>query len=360
MISSGVVRGATTLPTDREAHPAIRAALRAAEVYKWALSSPVGAALARPRPVRRVGFEREVVVAALALVAEDVMSVTLRCPGGGALTTWLPGSHLDVVLPSGRARQYSLCGDPADRHAYRIAVRRIADGGGSREIHDELKVGDILTIRGPRNAFRLAKASAYFFVAGGIGITPIFAMVNAAEASGTPWRLVYTGRTRASMPFLDELAGLSGGALDVRPDDEHGIPNLDEILAAVPEGHAVYVCGPPAMLETARKRLAAPTFEVHSERFSAPPVLGGEPFEVELRRTGVTVPVATDQSVLAAIRDHVPDLAYSCRQGFCGTCTVKVVSGAVEHRDRALVDAERADSMCICVSRCAGPLVLDL
>lgn len=361
MVSAGVIRGDTPLPTDRHMHPAVQAALVVLEAYKRVVTSPLSPVLSQSRPVRRTGFEREVRVTTITTVAEDVVSLTLRCPRGDELTNWLPGSHLDIVLPSGRQRQYSLCGDPSDRHAYRIAVRRLADGGGgSREIHDDLKVGDVITIRGPRNAFRLAEASAYFFVAGGIGITPILAMVRAADAAGKPWTLVYAGRSRDSMPFLDELAALTGGTLDVRPDEECGIPDLDLILADVPRGHAVYVCGPPAMLDTARARLAAPDFEVHSERFSAPPVVGGEAFDVELRRTGVTVSVAADQSVLAAVRDRLPDLAYSCQQGFCGTCLVKVVDGDVEHRDRTLLDSEREDSMLICVSRCSGPLVLDL
>jgi ferredoxin-NADP reductase len=339
----------------------MRAGLAVAEIYKRVVTGPLEPMLARSHPVRRSGFERDVVVAEITPVADDVVSLKLCCPGGGELIGWMPGSHLAVVLPSGRQRQYSLCGDPSDRSAYRIAVRRLADGGGgSREIHDDLKVGDVIAIRGPRNAFRLAEAPAYFFVAGGIGITPILPMVKAAEAAGKCWTLVYTGRSRSSMPFLDELALLSGGTLDVRPDGECGIPDLDKILAAVPRGHAVYVCGPPAMLDTARTRLAAPDFEVHSERFSAPPVVGGQPFDVELQRTGVTVPVRADQSVLAAVRDKVPDLAYSCQQGFCGTCAVRVVAGDVQHRDRALLDSEREDSMAICVSRCSGRLVLDL
>lgn len=361
MVSAGVVRGDTPLPTDRHIHPALRVGLVAAEAYKQIVTSPLVPVLAQSHPVRRAGFERDVVVAAISPVADDVVSVTLCCPGGGELAGWTPGSHLDVVLPSGRQRQYSLCGDPADRHAYRIAVRRLADGGGgSREIHDELRAGDIVTIRGPRNAFRLADASGYLFVAGGIGITPILPMARAAAAAGKPWQLVYTGRTRSSMPFLDELAALPGGRLDVRPDDVNGVPDLDAILAEVPHGRAVYVCGPPAMLETARARLAAPDFEVHSERFSAPPVVGGEPFDVELRSTGVTVPVAADQSVLAALRHHRSDLAYSCQQGFCGTCLVKVIEGDVDHRDHTLLDSDREDSMLICVSRCSGRLVLDL
>lgn len=361
MISAGVVRGDTPLPEGRVVHPALRAGLAVAEVYKQVVTGPLEPMLARPRPVRHTGFEREVVIAAITPVADDVVSLTLRCTRDEQLISWLPGSHIDVVLPSGRQRQYSLCGDPSDRHTYRIAVRRLDDGGGgSREIHDDLKVGDLITIRGPRNAFRLADAVAYTFVAGGIGITPILAMVHAADTAGKPWTLVYTGRSRASMPFLDELAALRGGSLDVRPDDEFGVPDLDLILADVHREHAVYVCGPPAMLDTARARLAAPDFEVHTERFSAPPVLGGEPFDVELRRKGVTVPVMADQSVLAAVRDHVPDLAYSCQQGFCGTCAVKVIAGDVDHRDRTLLDSERERSMLICVSRCSGPLVLDL
>ena len=159
--------------------------------------------LSPPRPVLRTGFDRTLTVAAVRAEASGVVGLTLRDPGGAALPAWRPGAHLDVFLPSGRQRQYSLCGEPDDRTNYRIAVRRIADGrGGSVEIHQTLRTGDTLTVRGPRNAFPLARTPAYLFVAAGIGITPILTMVHAAATARADWHLVYLGRSRAGMPFL--------------------------------------------------------------------------------------------------------------------------------------------------------------
>jgi ferredoxin-NADP reductase len=326
--------------------------------------SPLTPILARTsRPVRRTGFNLNLRIDAVTREAEDVVSLYLVAPDAAELPRWHAGAHVDVFLPSGRQRQYSLCGDPADRLGYRIAVRLIRDGGGgSREIHQTLRAGQRLRVRGPRNAFRLVEASSYRFVAGGIGITPILAMVKAADANGVPWRLDYLGRTRASMPFLDELATLRSGTVTVRPDDECGPPDIAALLVDVRRADAVYVCGPPPILDAAR-RLFDPTGtlrELHTERFSPPPVVGGAPFPLELRRSGLTVEVGGDESVLAAVRRAVPEVPYSCRQGFCGSCKTSVLSGRVEHRDAVLLDEDRRASMLICVSRCDGPLVLDL
>lgn len=226
-----------------------------------------------PQPLRRNGFE--VVVDQIEAEAEGVVGLWLRDPDGGSLPAWTPGAHVELCLPSGLLRHYSLTNDPAEREHYRIAVRYIKNGaGGSREIHERLRVGDRLSIRGPRNAFPLLAATRYLFVAGGIGITPILPMVGAVERAGIPWRLMYFGRSRSRMPFLCELARLTGGDVVVRPDDEYGMPDPRMIFAQTPTGAAVYVCGPPVLAEAGRELLALhdPTATVHTERFAPVPM----------------------------------------------------------------------------------------
>ncbi|MCF3144119.1 PDR/VanB family oxidoreductase [Streptomyces platensis] len=296
--------------------------------------------------------------------------VRLRLAGEG-LPGWEPGAHLDLVLPSGAVRPYSLCGDPATPGSYTIAARLIEDGrGGSREVHERLHEGTLVGVRGPRNRFPLRDGPAYLFLAGGIGITPLLPMVRQAERAGAPWRLLYCGRSRASMPFLAELRQLAGpgdGRLTVLAEDEDGRPDLAAALAGAPPGAAVYCCGPEPLMDAVAALLPAVTggLTLHTERFTAAtpvPAAGNAPFEVELRRTGRTVTVPADSSALRAIRDQaLPDLPYSCEQGFCGTCRQRVLSGEVDHRDDLLTDAERTDSLLLCVSRArSGRLVLDL
>ncbi|WP_280193402.1 PDR/VanB family oxidoreductase [Nocardia farcinica] len=342
----------------------IRLIVSATDAYKRLfVQSPAAPLLSRPQPVRRTGYDLPVVVERIETVAEDVVAVTLRHPAGTQLPAWTPGAHLDVFLPSGTQRQYSINGDPADRRRYRIAVRRIADGGGgSREIHDTVRIGDRLRIRGPRNAFDFVAAPRYLFLAGGIGITPILPMVRAARAAGRDTRLVYTGRSLASMPFRAELAAVPGADIDIRPDDEYGQPDVAAIVRTALPGTAVYVCGPPPMLAAAVRAVGDdPSVSLHTERFSPPPVAGGAEFAITLARSGTQVRVGAEETALAAIRRVLPGVAYSCRQGYCGTCKVRVLAGQVDHRDRALSAAERAESMLTCVSRAAdGDLVLDL
>ncbi|MFF1510701.1 PDR/VanB family oxidoreductase [Streptomyces sp. NPDC058326] len=299
---------------------------------------------------------RKVVVAGRATPADGV--VELRLEGRG-LPAWRPGAHVDLVLPSGLVRQYSLCGDPADLSSYTVATRLIEDGGGgSREVHERLHAGVEIEIRGPRNRFPLVGAPAYVFVAGGIGITPVLPMLRAAEAAGADWRLVYCGRSRATMPYLTEVEAL-GDRVTVVPEDESGRPDLG-FLAHVPAETPVYCCGPDGLMDAVTAAMPEDRAP-YLERFSAAATTGGTAFELELRRSGRTVTVAADRSVLSVVREEVPGVMYSCRQGFCGTCRQQVVEGEVDHRDELLTDAERADSMLICVSRCAGKrLVLDL
>ncbi|GAA2086607.1 PDR/VanB family oxidoreductase [Streptomyces albiaxialis] len=327
-----------------------------------ALEMPVSGTMGQ----RRTGPDRARTLTVLdrAEPAEGV--VRLRLGGAGALPSWRPGAHVDLVLPSGLVRQYSLCGDPGEADTYTLATRLTEDSrGGSREVHEVLREGVRVEVRGPRNRFPLAEAPAYLFVAGGIGITPILPMVRAAEAAGTPWRLLYGGRTRASMPFLDELAELDGGEgrVTVVPRDEAGHPDLAGALAAAPPDAAVHCCGPGPLMD-AVTALPAPGGGVHLERFTATAPRGegpDRPFEAELRRSGATVTVPADSTALAAIRAAYPDTPYSCEQGFCGTCQTGVLEGEVEHRDELLTDAERDTSMLLCVSRARGErVVLDL
>lgn len=338
---------------------------RAMDLYARVFATgPAAGLLSRPDPVRRGGYDLRLRLDRVRAEAEDVVSLTFVHPRGTALPAWRPGAHLDVFLPSERLRQYSLCGDPADRDRYRVAVRCIHDGdGGSREVHQALREGDVVHVRGPRNAFRLVDAPSYLFIAGGIGITPILPMAQAASRRGVPWRLVYLGRSRASMPFLSELEAFPGGRLEAHCSDEQGFANIAAVVGGDADGD-LYVCGPPALMDTARQliRAADPMRPVFSERFSAAPVLGGKPFEIELSRSGVTVSVAHDETALAAIRRELPGVVYSCHQGFCRTCKCRVLEGDVEHRDNGtLLDSERAEHMLICVSRAASDrLVLDL
>ena len=324
------------------------------------------------RPPRVVGADLDVVVTARTDEAEGVVSLLFRSPDGAALPPWQPGAHLDLVLPSGLRRQYSLCGDPADRQAYRIAVRRLpAGGGGSVEVHDALAVGTRLTVGIPRNAFPFAADRSVLLIAGGIGITPLLPMAREAARRGLDWRLVHTGRSRASMPFAEELAALDpGGRVELRPDDERdgtaGPADGAGLLRGAGPGTAVYVCGPAPMLDAVRRAFdASPAGALHFERFAAAPVVGGRPFTLRLPGSepgsSRELRVPADRSALDVLREDDPDTPYSCRQGFCGVCRRRVVSGTVEHRDRRLSDRERAQGqMLVCVSRAPEGECLEL
>lgn len=331
--------------------------------------SPLWPLPALPEPIsghseRRATSVRRLLITARSEVADGV--VQLRLEGAG-LPRWEPGAHLDLVLPSGLVRQYSLCGDPEDTVAYTVAARLVEDGrGGSREVHEQLREGLEIEVRGPRNRFPLAEARAYVFVVGGIGITPVWPMLRSLAASGADWRLLYGGRSRGAMSFLAEIErlGADGDRVTVVAQDEAGHPDVAAALGGLAPGTAVYCCGPEPLMDAVAAALPE-GLPLHLERFSAAPGdttgPGSGAFEVELRRSGRTVPVAAGQSVLAAVRTAAPHVAYSCEQGFCGTCQQRVLEGEIDHRDDLLTDDERGDSMLICVSRCrGGRLVLDL
>jgi ferredoxin-NADP reductase len=301
----------------------------------------------------------EVVVGRRETVAENVVRLTLRHPRGAPLPLWTPGAHVDLVLGPGLVRQYSLCGDPADRSAYQVAVLLQPSGrGGSRHVHSTLVEGRTVRVRGPRNHFPLVDASRYLFVAGGIGITPIVPMIRAVAARGAPWQLLYGGRTRASMAFARDLVVRYGDRVVIRPEDETGLLDLPSFLTPDTE---TYCCGPEPLLTTIEQ--LHPT-RLHVERFTPAAVDGQQTsFEVELAQSGRTLAVPPDGSILQAVEDAGIPVLSSCREGTCGTCETAVLEGSPDHRDSVLDAQERAagDVMMICVSRSHTPrLVLDL
>lgn len=306
-------------------------------------------------------------VTAKVTASDGVVVLTLVHPDGARLPDWAPGAHVDVVLPGGLTRQYSLCGSRFDPFSYRVGVLREPAGrGGSAFVHNELQVGDPVGVGGPRNNFPLVPARRYLFIAGGIGITPLLPMIHQADLLGAEWDLVYGGRRRASMAFLDELGGY-GGRVHVVPEDEQGLLDLPAWLDTPRHGVRVYCCGPGPLLDAVTAACAQwPAHSLHTERFVAkeqPAPVRDSAFEVALLRSGASVTVPPGRTVLDAVRDVGVDVLSSCQQGTCGTCETDVVDGIPDHRDSILTDAERAcgDRMFICVSRsCSDRLVLDL
>lgn len=319
------------------------------------------------------GGAQPLVVERCSRAADGVLTLRLSHPRGEMLPAWEAGAHIDLHLPSGLIRQYSLCGDLQDRRTYTIAILREPAGrGGSEEVHATQLVGRTLGIRGPRNRFPLIDADSYLFLAGGIGVTPIRAMIQQVIADHRPWTLHYGGRSLPSMAFAEELCELGAGRSEIVPQDRRGFLDLESILAGARPGCAVYCCGPPPMIEAARgvaARLGIGSF--HSEQFASVPRVqdaagatrDAGTFEVELSRTGTVVTVSPERSILATVREVLPDVESSCEDGFCGTCETRVIAGVPDHRDTVLTDEERAagTSMMICVGRAKTPrLVLDL
>ena len=304
--------------------------------------------------------------------ARDVLLVELRMPGGGALPPFEPGAHLEIALPNGLVRHYSLVNDWREPDRYVIAVGRAANGrGGSTFLHRSVHCGMRLAVEAPRNHFALDPAAGhYLFVAGGIGVTPIVAMIRWCEANGRPWRLVYAARTPQRAAFYETLRPFASRVHFHFDDQAGGVLDVGPWLADPLPGEHVYCCGPQPLMEAVRDRAGARAADtVHFEYFAAPEAdadaaaaVSGA-FRVELRQTGATFDVPADRSILDVLEDHGLQVPYSCREGLCGTCQTGVVAGEVDHRDYVLSQAERdaGDTMMVCVSRARSPtLVLDL
>lgn len=303
--------------------------------------------------------------------AQGVTSVTLVHPLGEALPRWEPGAHLSLHLPNGLVREYSLCSDPDDTSRWTVAVLRVEDSrGGSSLIHDQLPIGAEILVDGPRNLFELdGDSPRHLLVAGGIGITPIVAMTRALQAKGADWHLLYTGRSREVMAFVDEISGLPADRVTIHVDDEvGGFADISGIVGGVDDETVVYCCGPATLMEAVE--ISAPDAgRLRLERFRAPePRVDADAapdggFDVVISSSGERIPVGAQTSILDALASAGHDMPFSCTEGICGTCETGVVSGEIDHRDYLLSDEEKESgtTMCICVSRCRGPeLVLDL
>jgi ferredoxin-NADP reductase len=309
----------------------------------------------------------ELRVGSIVTEARDVVSVELISPTGGVVPRWAPGAHIDVLIGARLERQYSLCGDPVDDRVLRVAVLLEPQSrGGSKWVHEVLTVGDTVRIREPRNNFQLVDATEYLFIAGGIGITPILPMIAECAARDAPWRLVYGGRRADSMAFTTELRRYAE-RVQIWPQDELGLIDVDAFIGAPRPGVAIYCCGPGPLLDAVEAATSGwPVQTLHVERFRPKDgALDGpdDGFDVVLDHSGLTIPVAAGQSVLEACRLAGVHIPTSCGEGTCGTCETVVLEGIPDHRDSFLTreEQESGDVMMPCCSRSLTPvLVLDL
>ncbi len=297
----------------------------------------------------------------------DVLVASLRHPRRPELPPPSPGAHVDIHLPEGRVRQYSLCGDPADRSRYRIAVKRECGGrGGSLWLHDNLKAGTTLMVSAPRNHFELSEdAERYLLLAGGIGITPLLAMAHALTGAGRPFHLHDFARSRAAAPMLEAVVAAADPAcVSYHFDDEPGSRiDLAARLAEPSAGTQIYCCGPAGFMDAVRRATARwPEEAVRFEAFQ--PLLdegfAPEPFEILIRSTGASLPVPAERSALDILRSAGIELPSSCEIGVCGSCECGYLDGMPLHRDVVLSPRARRHRFIPCVSRAAGLLRLDL
>ena len=304
--------------------------------------------------------------------ARGIHSFDLRPAAGAELPPFTAGAHIDIHLGNRLVRSYSLINPQGERHRYVIAVSKDPKTrGGSRYVHENLRVADTLAISAPRNNFALREdAVRTVFLAGGIGITPIWCMIQRLEALGRTWELHYCVRTREQAAFLEPLRALPGERVKFNFDHEPGGKLLDvaAVVAAIPAEAHLYCCGPAPMLaafEAACARL--PKEQVHVEYFTAKPEEPGagglEQFTVVLKRSGREFVIPPGKTILETLLDAGLDVPYSCTQGVCGTCETPVLEGVPDHRDMLLTEEERAagKTILICCSRSKTErLVLDL
>ncbi|WP_077002286.1 PDR/VanB family oxidoreductase [Variovorax sp. KK3] len=302
--------------------------------------------------------------------AEGIVSYEFVSADGAPLPPFTAGAHIDLQLPEGLSRSYSLVNDPAERHRYVVAVDHAADSrGGSAWMHTVPRPGHRLDAGAPVNDFPLYEdAPLSVFIAGGIGITPFMAMIARLNALGRRWQLHYAVRSRERAAYVQELHSLdrTGDAVDLRcTSEDMGRPDIAAIVREAPPGSHVYCCGPNGMLDafTAACSSLAPQ-RVHLERFSASQeaaTAGG--YEVKLARSGKTLQVEAGRTLLDTLLDAGVDIQYSCSQGICGTCCTPVLEGTPDHRDDYLTDEEKAGNraMMVCCSGSRTPrLVLDI
>lgn len=304
----------------------------------------------------------EVIVRRISYETPTVLSYDLRPTNDAPLPSFEAGAHIDVHLPDGLVRQYSLIGTP-DASDYRIAVALDrATRGGSRWLHASARPGDRIRISQPRSTFALADSKATsILIAGGIGITPLLAMARQLQAAGADWTLHYAVRSRAECALLDELSAL-GNNIQLHVDSENdGLLNIARIVAQAATETQLYCCGPAPMLDAFLNAASSrhPS-TVHSESFtpSAPAADDGG-FTVVLNKSGLSIQIGADQTILDALEQAGVHAPSSCRNGVCGTCETRVLEGVPDHRDKVLSDTERAagNTMMICCSRATTALL---
>ena len=304
--------------------------------------------------------------------AEGIVAFELARPDGAALPAFSAGSHIDVQLPGGVTRQYSLCNDAAEQHRYRIAVLRDpASRGGSNAMHDTVKEGDTLTISEPRNHFPLVHAGKTLLFAGGIGVTPLLCMAQRLAAIGADFEMHYSTRSPERTAFRQEIAGSPFAArVQFHHDDGEAAQKLDlaRVLGQPAPGTHLYVCGPTGYIDfvvSTAKGLGWPAGQIHLEYFGAAPqdTSGDRAFQVKVASSGATYEVPAGETVVQALGRHGIEIMVSCEQGVCGTCITRVLEGECDHRDMYFTDEEKAknDQFTPCCSRAKSALlVLDL
>lgn len=316
----------------------------------------------------------DVVVRQRQLEGEAVAVLALAAANGQALPAFTAGAHIDLHLPGGLVRPYSLCGDPADTQRYRLGVLKDPESrGGSVAVHESLKEGTTLTISAPRNHFPLTETAPHsVLVGGGIGITPMLAMAWRLHALGASFELHYCARSRAHAAFLTEMAEAPWAdkvTLHFNDEDAADKLQVQSVVKAAPAGAHLYVCGPAGFMDWVMTEAGAaglPSDQMHREYFSAPVVASSEAdigFELVAQRSGKTVHVSPTQSLLDALKALNIDVPVSCEKGVCGTCACTVLEGEPDHRDAYLTDEERADNdqILVCCSRSrSARLVLDI
>jgi len=309
-------------------------------------------------------------VADVRAITDTVRLYTFRHPRRAHLPPPTPGAHVDLRLPEGQIRQYSLCGDPDDDSVYQIAVKREDQGrGASRWIHENVRVGSIVPVSAPRTNFALgSNAVRHVFIAGGIGITPILPMARYLARRDIPFELHYCAHEARNAPFLSTLRDICGpqrlstyfskgdGASSARLD-------VGRLLTAVMPGCHVYCCGPQRLTHAFREAaINLPQSYVHFEVFkpTADENFVPEPFDVRLASSGEVVRVPANKSALEVLRAHGVGLPSSCELGVCGACECRYLDGTVIHRDSVLDVAARQDRLMLCVSRARVSVTLDL
>jgi len=298
-------------------------------------------------------------------IADGIHLFEFRDPSGQPLPPFTAGAHIAIRVPNGALRKYSLCNDPAERDRYLVAVKREANGrGGSISLIDGVKAGDDMAVTAPVNDFGLPpRAQDFVFIAGGIGITPMMAMIRQVLAEGKRFRLYYLSRSAEGSAFVDELSAPEFRDRVTIHFDQGDLArsfDLRPVLAERRNREHLYCCGPRPLMEAVREMTAhwSPTavhFEAFSDADTHKPT--DRPFNVTLARSGAVLDVPVGRTIMEVMRDHGLEVPSSCETGTCGTCRTKLLAGDADHRDLVLTEAERGDAIMICVSRARGDAI---